>query len=88
MNIVRLRWMAVELGFEKIILKNSKMVIYFIGDQKSPYYKSQVFINILNVVQQNPKMISIKEANNKLSMTILKTDSVKKANEIIQKFRL
>ncbi|MFO7827372.1 MAG: transcription-repair coupling factor [Bacteroidales bacterium] len=84
MNIVRLRWMAVDLGFEKIILKNNKMVAYFVADQESLYYKSPVFSKVLDFVQKNPKLIKIKEVNNKLTMTMQKIESVKKAIDILQ----
>jgi hypothetical protein len=36
-------------------------------------------------VQQNPKSISIKESNNRLSMTINKVETIKKAIEVLQK---
>ncbi|MFP4023804.1 MAG: transcription-repair coupling factor [Thiohalospira sp.] len=84
MNVVRLRWMAVNLGIEKIILKNNKLVAYFISDQESLFYKSEVFSKILGFLQKNPKSIKMKEMNNKLSMSINKVESIKKAIDIFQ----
>ncbi len=78
-NVVRLRWLAVELGFEKIILKNGKMTAYFISNQDSPFYKSTVFSKILGFIQQNPKDIKMKEANNKLTMSFDRTLSIQNA---------
>ncbi len=85
LNVVRLRWMAVKLGFEKIILKNNKMVAYFISNQESPYYKSAIFSGILGFIQQNPKGIVMKEINNKLTMSFIKTFSIQIAIEKLQK---
>ena len=85
LNVVRLRWMAVKLGFEKIILKNNKMVAYFISNQESPYYKSAIFSGILGFIQQNPKGIIMKEINNKLTMSFIKTFSIQIAIEKLQK---
>ena len=84
MNIVRLRWLALKLGFEKIVLKNERMVVYFINNQESPYYKSSVFVRILNFVQQNPKDIKMKELNNKLTMSFNKIKNVQTAIEKVK----
>ncbi len=84
MNVVRLRWLAIDLGIEKIILKNNKLVAYFISDQESLYYNSEVFVKILGFLQKNPKSIKMKEMNNKLSMSINKVESIKKAIAIFQ----
>jgi transcription-repair coupling factor (superfamily II helicase) len=85
MNVVRLRWLAVELGFEKIILKRGRMVTYFINNQESPYYKSTIFSKILGFIQQNPKDIKMKEAKNKLTMSFDHVKNVQNAIEKIQK---
>jgi len=85
LNVVRLRWLAIKLGFEKIILKNNKMVVYFISNQESPYYKSAIFSGILGFIQQNPKGIVMKEINNKLTMSFIKTYSIQIAIEKLQK---
>ena len=85
MNIVRLRWMALDLGVEKLILKNKRMVAYFISNQESPYYRSTTFSKILGYIQQNPKGIKMKELNNKLTLSFENTVSVHSAIENIQK---
>ncbi|HSH51080.1 MAG TPA: transcription-repair coupling factor, partial [Bacteroidales bacterium] len=84
MNIVKLRWLAIDLGVEKIILKNNKLVAYFISNQNSLFYKSAVFAKILDFLQKNPQSIKIKEANNKLTLRIQKIDNIQKAIDIFQ----
>ena len=37
--VVRLRMAARERGFEKIVLKNGAMVMYFISNSMSPFYR-------------------------------------------------
>jgi transcription-repair coupling factor (superfamily II helicase) len=88
MNIVRLRWVALELGFEKIILKSGKMVAYFINNQESPYYKSTIFSKILSFIQQNPKGIKMKESKNKLTLSFDHVLNVQNAIEKIKKIDL
>ncbi|TAL58798.1 MAG: transcription-repair coupling factor [Bacteroidetes bacterium] len=69
-SVVRLRWLAVELGFEKLILKNKKITAWFVSNQKSPYYQSKKFSQILQFVQSNPKTCSMNEGESKLTLKI------------------
>jgi len=49
--VVRLRLKAKALGFEKIVLKNEKMLMYFISDQSSPYYNTPEFARLMDSIQ-------------------------------------
>lgn len=68
-QVVRLRWRAAQLGIEKMILKNDKMLCHFIGDQQSDFYRTDRFMQIIQKVQQHHKIFKIKEAKDKLSLT-------------------
>ena len=82
--IVRLRWLAIEMGFEKIILKNGIMVAYFVTNQMSGYYKSERFAAILGFLQnQGKRRFKIKEQNDKLYVTIQNIKSVKEAYNML-----
>jgi transcription-repair coupling factor (superfamily II helicase) len=84
MNAIRLRWLAREAGFERVLLRNKRMTAYFIQDQESPYYQSEVFTRILRFVQANPKRCRMKEAREKLSMTFLNVNSVFDGLEVLK----
>jgi len=77
--VVRLRWNAVKLGFERIVLKNQKLIAYFISNQNSPYYKSEIFSNILSFVKKNPESLSMKEINKKLTLTLENINNISEA---------
>ncbi|MCW0484897.1 transcription-repair coupling factor [Gaoshiqia sediminis] len=83
LEVVRLRWLAIELGIERIILKNKKMICYFISDPQSTYYQSPAFSKILQFVQQNPNKCRMKEKQNKLSLSFEQVESVAKAKAIL-----
>ena len=68
-NTIKLRWLAKETGFEKIILKNNKFIGYFILNQESPYYQSEKFTNVLEYVKNHPKSCQFKQINNRLSLS-------------------
>ena len=83
-EVVRLRWVAIQLGMEKIILKNKKMICQFISDPQSTFYQSPVFVKILHFVQSHPQTCRMKEGNNRLSLTFEKVKSVKQAKIVLQ----
>jgi transcription-repair coupling factor (superfamily II helicase) len=83
-NIVRLRHIAIKLGFERIILRNQMMIAYFISNQMSAYYKTQRFADILQYIQSHPQKFKIKEHNKKLSLTV---QNVKTIDESLALFR-
>ncbi len=84
LEVVRLRWLAIQLGMEKIILKNGRMICYFISDQKSPFYQSPMFGKLLQYVQQHAKNCRMKEDGQKLSLTFPKVESIVLAKQILR----
>ncbi|HKL37524.1 MAG TPA: transcription-repair coupling factor, partial [Bacteroidales bacterium] len=86
LNVVRMRWHAIALGFEKVVIKNNTMVIHFISNQDSPYYQSGIFSGILHYVQRKPRQFQLKEGK-KLTMTLDQINNINKALRILQKMR-
>ena len=58
---VRCRKLAVELGFERMILKNNSLKCYFINRPDSPYFESDVFNNILQYLQTGTHRARLKQ---------------------------
>ena len=87
LDSVRIKWMAKKLGLEKIILKQKRMVGYFVADQQSNFYQTETFTQFLKYVQQHSKdcVMKEKETNNglRLLITFIKIDTVKKALETL-----
>ena len=88
-NSIRIKWKATQLGIEKLILKQDKMVGYFIGDQQSDFYQTNRFMQILEYVQRNGNICKIKEKQTKNGLRLLITfeqvKSIQKALELIEK---
>jgi transcription-repair coupling factor (superfamily II helicase) len=68
-NTIRLRWLARNIGFEKIVLKNDLLTCYFLSDPESAYFQSDRFTRILGFIQSNPKACRLKESDNRLRLT-------------------
>ena len=73
LNSVRLKWIATKIGLEKIILKQDKMIGYFISDQQSEFYQSPIFTQVLQFVQQNPTEVVMKEKQTRSGLRFLLT---------------
>jgi transcription-repair coupling factor (superfamily II helicase) len=43
---IRLRWIAKQIGLEKVVLKQQKLLCYFVSNQDSPYYQSPAFSRV------------------------------------------
>lgn len=87
LNSIRIKWKASQLGIEKLVLKQGKMIGYFIGDQQSDFYQSARFHKVLQFVQQHGNICKLKEKETKNGLRLLLTfdqvNSIKKALEMI-----
>ena len=61
-NTVRIRKIAVSLGFERLILKNEDLRCYFINRPDSPYFESDIFRLILEYLQKHTNKAKLKQA--------------------------
>ena len=71
LDSVRIKWMALDLGLERVLMKKNKMVGYFISDQQSGYYQSNRFGKVLNYVQQHPDKVSMTEKQTRSGLKLL-----------------
>ncbi len=82
-DILRIRWKAKQLGFEKIVLKQNKFICYFISDKNSSFFNSKIFAEILQYLQTSHNSSGLKENNEKLSLHFEKVNSLNKAKQIV-----
>lgn len=83
-QVVNLRRVAKELGFEKVSLKQGKMYLYFVGDEHKAYYQSEVFGRVLNYLQQNPRRCKLRELGGRRSMMVQSVSTVLEAVQILK----
>ncbi len=67
---MRCRWMAVELGFEKMVLKQEVVRCYFINKNDSPYFESTIFKNMLTYLQTGTNMGKLKQSAHNFILVI------------------
>lgn len=73
LDSVRLKWIATKMGIEKLVLKQGKMIGYFIQDQQSGFYQSDAFSKVLQFVQTNAGTCKMKEKETRKGLRLLLT---------------
>ncbi|MDR2233695.1 MAG: transcription-repair coupling factor, partial [Tannerella sp.] len=86
-RVVRLRWLARQLGIEKIVLKQGKMVIYLPSDAESAYYQGRIFGNILSYIQRYPRNCELREQGSKRSIIIRNITNVAAAYRCLEEMQ-
>ncbi len=85
-DVVRLRMMAGKLGIERIVLKNSVMIAWFIADRNHPFFQSDRFGAILQQLAQRKAGIKLQETGGKLHFKVENIPSVQAAAKVLTSF--
>jgi transcription-repair coupling factor (superfamily II helicase) len=83
LKVVELRWLAQRTGVEKIVLKKSIQITYFVSNPESPFYRSQKFKEVIGNIQANPGIFRMREDQEKLSLRSDQVNSVEEAYQIV-----
>ncbi|TDE06655.1 transcription-repair coupling factor [Flavobacterium hiemivividum] len=85
MNSIRIKWIATQVGIEKLVMKQGKMIGYFVSDQQSDYYQSKRFTSVMDFVTKNSSICKIKEKETKNGLRLLLTfDNVKSTRRALE----
>ena len=85
LNSIRIKWKATSIGIEKLVMKQGKMVGYFVGDQQSDFYQSNRFMKMVQFVQMNSNLCKMKEKETKNGLRLLLTfENVKSINKALE----
>ena len=85
LNTMRLRWMARDLGFEKITLKHKIMTAYLVSNQESEYYQTDTFMKIIRYAASNQRRCKVKELNGKNILYVDNVTNVREALDVLSK---
>ncbi|MFR9619866.1 MAG: transcription-repair coupling factor [Rikenellaceae bacterium] len=86
LNVVRLRREAIRLGMERVKVKNGLMIVQFVGEQNSPYYKTDVFMNLLRRVTAESDRFVLRQNNNRLAMTVRRVSDIESGYKLLASF--
>ena len=77
--VVRLRWLAIAYGMEKLVLKNEKMTGFLVSYSQSPYYQSEKFGKVLHYIGKHTRRCQLREQNQRRSIVFNDIKSIKQA---------
>ncbi|MCU7617809.1 transcription-repair coupling factor [Chryseobacterium sp. PBS4-4] len=80
---VALKWLAADIGFEKIVMKNGIFLGYFPNNPQDKFYQTDKFRHIINYLTQNPAKAQLKEKIGKEgNQLMMRKDGVQNVDEV------
>ena len=83
-RIVPLRRTARRLGIEKLVIRQTRMHLFMVGEENVAYYQSPAFGRLLAYLQQNPKRCAISQKNGRRSIIVSNIPSVSTALSVLR----
>ena len=80
--VVKLRWLAMRFGIEKLVLKNEQMTAFLVSNPQSSYYQSESFGKLLQYMTSHPRKCQLRERNQRRSVVFLEVKTVEKAFDV------
>jgi transcription-repair coupling factor (superfamily II helicase) len=77
----QLRWLAQNMGLERLVIKSGKMVGYFIANPQSPFFETETFTTLLNRIMTIGQGYRLVQQNEKLRLVIEPVKHIKDAFE-------
>jgi transcription-repair coupling factor (superfamily II helicase) len=83
-NALRLRWLARDLGIEKLVIRQGSLIGFFVNNPESPYYQSEAFTKVLQYLQRKPNSFKMREHNNRLTISFKNINAISTAIAVLQ----
>jgi transcription-repair coupling factor (superfamily II helicase) len=77
--VVKLRWLAMRYGIEKLVLKNERMTAFLVSNPQSAYYSSPAFGSLLQYLTSHPRKCQLREQNHRRSVVVTDVKTVEQA---------
>jgi transcription-repair coupling factor (superfamily II helicase) len=85
---VEMKWLGAELGLQKILMKQEKLVGYFINDQGSSFFESIQFSKILEYAKINSKICKLREKKTRGGLRLLLSfENIKTVQQGLELFK-
>jgi len=84
-KVVKVRWKAEFIGFEKISLKNNNLKGYFVSEKHQVYYQTDKFGKILDYIKIYPKECNLKQIKDKLIFSADNANTIDKVGQLFDK---
>ena len=85
---VRCRRIAVELGFEKLFLKNNTLKCFFVSNPDSPYFQSEIFNGILLFLQNGTNKGKLKQVGKNGILVVEDIKNMTELHEFLSRMKM
>lgn len=85
LQVVRLRWLCMRLGIEKIVLKQGNLIIFFPANNNSPYYQSETFGKVISWCMNRWQRCRVRDIDGRRSAVIQDVRTVNGAYTLLSK---
>ena len=82
---VRCRKLAVDLGFEKMLLKNDNLKCFFVSNPESPYFTSDTFNKMIDFLQKGTNKGKLKQTGKNFLLVVDDVRTMSSLHEFLQK---
>jgi transcription-repair coupling factor (superfamily II helicase) len=87
LETVKLKWLASDLGFEKIAIAGNELTAFFPSNQESNYYKTALFGNLLKYIASKPNRVKLKQSSKNLSAKFSQIKDINAALELLTEIK-
>lgn len=83
---LRLRWQCRRLGFERLVLKNNRLICFFVEDAQSMYYDSAAFRALSGIIAKEGALrgLKLKQTPRRLSVSKERVASLSTAQDVLE----
>jgi transcription-repair coupling factor (superfamily II helicase) len=82
MRIIQLKWVASQLGFDRLILKQQRMIGYLPPNNDSPYYQTPAFSSLIHYASWHPRDCQLRDGD-KRSIIVRNVTTIEQALAIL-----
>ena len=86
-DVVRIRWIAKELGIERLLIKPELTRCYFVKGDNSRFYQSERFGKILKAIQDNPIGYQMKQKGASITLEIRGIKTIQDAMKALKNLK-
>lgn len=83
LDVVRLRRLGRQLAAERLTIKNGKLILHFVGQTDSPFYRSAVFDRVINFAMEHFRRCKIEDVKGRRRMVINQVTSFQQAIDLL-----
>ena len=65
-------------------MKNGLMIVSFVGEENTPYFKSSVFMKLLEKVTAQPDRFVLRPKGTRLAMTIRRVSNIEEGYNVLK----